>query len=219
MIIIPKDIEPKEMYKILIGSVLPRPIAWVSSISKEGIANLAPFSFFTVASTVPPVLCFAPQYAKTEMKDGKEIPVPKDTLANIRETKEFVVNMVSHAVGEKMNETSAPYPHNVSEFEKAKLTAKRALYVKPPLVAESLINMECKLYDIVEIGKGLLGGSLILGEIVCIHLSPDVYKETHVDLEVLDSIGRLSGNFYSTIRDRFELVRPTIEAIQTSTQI
>jgi flavin reductase (DIM6/NTAB) family NADH-FMN oxidoreductase RutF len=215
MIIIPKDIDPKEMYKILIGSVLPRPIAWVSTISKEGIANLAPFSFFTVASTVPPVLCFAPQYNKTEIKNGKEIPVAKDTLANVRETKEFVVNMVSHSVAEQMNQTSAPYPHNVSEFEEAKLTAKPALHVKPPLVAESLINMECKLYDILEIGKGMFGGCLILGEIVCVHFSPDVYKDTHIDLEELDSIGRLSGNLYSTIKDRFELVRPTIEAIQT----
>ncbi len=213
MKIIPKDIDPKEMYKILIGSVLPRPIAWVSTISKEGIANLAPFSFFTVASTVPPVLCFAPQYANTEMKDGKDIPVPKDTLANIRETKEFVVNMVSHTNAEKMNQTSAPYPHNVSEFEAAQLTAKPASYVAPPLVAESLVNMECKLYDIIEIGKGLMGGSLILGEIVCIHLSPMVYKETHIDLKVLDSIGRLSGSSYSTIRDRFEMVRPTLEML------
>jgi flavin reductase (DIM6/NTAB) family NADH-FMN oxidoreductase RutF len=212
MIIIPKEMDGKEIYKILIGSVMPRPIAWVSTISKEGIPNLAPFSFFTVASAVPPVVCFAPQFNKIEEKNGKAIPVPKDTLANARETKEFVVNIVSHALAEKMNQTSAPYEHNVDEFQKANLTAKPANYVAPPLVAESLINMECKLYDILEIGHGMLGGSLVLGEIVCIHLSDNVYKNTHIDLDVLDPVGRLSGNWYSTIKDRFELVRPTVEA-------
>jgi flavin reductase (DIM6/NTAB) family NADH-FMN oxidoreductase RutF len=212
MEIIPKDLDPKDLYKILIGSILPRPIAWVSTISKEGISNLAPFSFFTVASTVPPVVCFAPQYNKVEEKNGREIAIPKDTLANARETKEFVVNIVSHSLAEKMNQTSAPYAHNVSEFEAAKLTTKPAKYVKPPLVADSLVNMECKLYDIIEIGKGMLGGSLILGEIICFHLSDSVYKNTHVDLDVLDAVGRLSGNWYSTTKDRFELMRPNIEA-------
>ena len=212
MIIIPKDTDPREMYKILIGSVLPRPIAWVSSISKAGITNLAPFSFFTVASAVPPVLCFAPQYAKVEIKNGQEVPVPKDTLANIRETKEFVVNIVSHSLAEKMNQSSASYDSTVSEFEAAKIKTETALHVAPPLVADSLINMECKLYDIIEIGKGLMGGSLILGEIICVHMSSEVYKDTHIDLDVLDPIGRLSGNLYTTIKDRFELVRPDIEA-------
>ncbi len=208
MIVIPKEIDPKDLYKLLIGSVLPRPIAWVSSISKEGVPNLAPFSFFTVASTVPPVLCFAPQYSKVEEKNGKTIPVPKDTLANIKETKEFVVNIVSHSLAEKMNQSSAPYAHNINEFEKVNLASKPATHIKPPLVAGSLINMECKLYDIIEIGHGLLGGNLILGEIICIHLNDSVYKNTHIDLDVLDPVGRLSGNLYTTIKDRFELERP-----------
>ncbi len=218
MIINPKEIDPKELYKILIGSVLPRPIAWVSSISASGLPNIAPFSFFTVASVVPPVLCFAPQFAKVEMQNGKPVAVPKDTLANIKATKEFVVNVVSYSQGEKMNQSSAPYPPTVNEFEAAKISTKPASCVAPPLVADSFVNMECKLYDIIEIGKGLSGGSLILGEIVCIHLSPEVYKDTHIDLDVLDPIGRLAGNWYSTVRDRFELVRPMMEAAPVETK-
>jgi flavin reductase (DIM6/NTAB) family NADH-FMN oxidoreductase RutF len=214
MIIKAKETDRQQMYKILIGSVLPRPIAWVSTTSKEGINNLAPFSFFTVASANPPVLCFTPAF-KSEIVDGKEEIVPKDTLRNIRDTGEFVVNIVSRFLAEKMNQTSADYPHNVSEFEKAGVTAAPSLMVRPPRVEESLINFECKLFELVEIAKLPGAGTLILGEVQCMHFADHVYKDGHIDLDILQPIGRLSGHFYTGVNERFEIMRPVLATTPT----
>jgi flavin reductase (DIM6/NTAB) family NADH-FMN oxidoreductase RutF len=210
MILDPKETPPYEIYKVLIGSVLPRPIAWVSTVSGEGKLNLAPFSFFTVASASPPVVCFSPAYAKTVQVGDRLEVVPKDTLRNVRETKEFVVNIVSHSLVEKMNQTSGDYPPGESEFEAAGLTAVPSHMVRPPRVGESLINMECKLRQIVEFGNQPMAGNLVLGDIVCIHLDDKVYKEGRVDVDVLEPVGRMGGFWYSTVKDRFELPRPVI---------
>jgi flavin reductase (DIM6/NTAB) family NADH-FMN oxidoreductase RutF len=202
MLITPKDLSPQDFYKILIGSVLPRPIAWVSTINKDGKANLAPFSFFTVASAKPPVLCFAPSIKA----NGQE----KDTLKNVKATKEFVVNVVSHALVEQMNLTSGEYDSSINEFDVANLTAVASTFVKPPRVKESLVNMECRLYQLIEIGTEPMGGSLVLGEIVAIHLDEGVYHNGRVDADVLQPVGRMAGNWYSTVKDRFELARPSL---------
>lgn len=209
MIIDTTTLAPDVMYKMLIGSVLPRPIAWVSSISTEGIFNLAPFSFFTVASSNPPILCFSPAL-KSGTVDGAEMGVPKDTLRNARDTGEFVVNIVSHKLAEQMNETSGDYAADRSEFEIAGLTPADSCKVKAPRVAEALISYECVLHQILEFGSHPGAGNLVLGRIVCAHLDDSVYDGRHVDIEVLDPIGRLGGFWYSTTRDRFEIRRPKV---------
>jgi flavin reductase (DIM6/NTAB) family NADH-FMN oxidoreductase RutF len=204
-----EKIDSESLYRILIGSVLPRPIAWVSTLSADGKPNLAPFSFFTVASANPPVVCFSPGL-KGELVEGKLRGVPKDTLKNIQETKEFVVNIVSHKVAEKMVQTSGDYAYGVSEFEAAGLTAIRSRSVKPFCVGESLINMECTLRQVLEFGDEPGSGNLVLGNVVCIHIDDSVYDGRHIDIDVLQPIGRLGGNEYCTTRDRFVLLRPQI---------
>lgn len=201
---------PDTIYKLLIGSVLPRPIAWVSTVDRDGVFNLAPFSFFTVASANPPVLCFAPG-AKEIVVDGQEQLVAKDTLTNVRQTEEFVVNIVSQSLAERMVQTSGEYPADVDEFKATGLTAVPSQMVAPPRVGESLINMECKLHQIVEFGPSPSAGALVLGRIVCMHLDDNVYKNGRVDLDVLQPIGRMSGSLYCRTADRFELRRPIIQ--------
>jgi len=199
----PTDISSIDLYKILVSTVMPRPIAWVSSMSKEGVDNLAPFSFFTVASVKPPILCFAPALKGV---DGK--PTEKDTLRNIRDTGEFVVNIVSRNLVEKMNQTSFEYAPNESEFDAVGLTRAPSSLVKPKRVAESLVNYECKLFQIIDFGKEVQSGSLILGEIVMTHLDERIFKNGKVDMAELNPVGRLGGLWYSGINDRFELKRP-----------
>jgi len=189
-----------EVYKILVGSVLPRPIAWVSTCDSSGRSNLAPFSFFTVASVNPPILCLSPLLDE----QGKE----KHSLVNIRQTGEFVVNIVSHGLVEQMNQTSAPYPAEVSEFSAVGLNAQPSISVRPPGVKESLVRFECTLRQVLSFGAEPLAGNLILGEVRTIHLHPGVYSNDRVDGRVLDAVGRLAGNFYATTRDQFSLPRP-----------
>lgn len=196
--------DSETIYKVLLGSVVPRPIAWVSTMSSTGIANLAPFSFFTVASCNPPILCFAPAFKPTPV-DG--LPVPKDTLRNIYESKEFVVNIVSLDLAEKMNQTGGEYSSETNEFTVANLTALSSTYVGAPRVGESLINMECRLHQIIEFGQQPGAGNLVLGRILAVHLHPDVYKNGRIDLDVLQPIGRLAGKQYCKVEGIFELER------------
>jgi len=200
---------PETVYKILIGSVVPRPIAWVSTLSKDGIPNLAPFSFFTVASSNPPVLCFAPAL-KLEFIEGTQEAKPKDTLKNIQDTEEFVVNIVSHEIAEKMNQSSGNYAEGINEFELTGLTATPSQRIAPPRVAESLINFECSLNQVISSGKHPGAGNLVLGNILCAHLSDAVYKNGRVDLDILRPIGRLAGMEYCAVKDRFTMVRPEV---------
>ena len=202
MEISPESRPSQDIYKILIGTVLPRPIAWVSSVDPSGNINLAPFSFFTVASVNPPILCFSPLL--------QENSIEKDTLVNIRQTSEFVVNIVSYALAQTMNRTSGPYPSDVNEFDVAGVTPKQSTFVEPPCVADSLVNFECKLQQIIPLGSEPRAGNLILGKVCNIHIHPDIVRNGEVDNEALDAIGRLGGNMYTTIRDCFEMERPTI---------
>ena len=202
MEISPESRPSKDIYKILIGTVLPRPIAWVSSVDPSGNINLAPFSFFTVASVNPPILCFSPLL--------QENSIEKDTLVNISQTGEFVVNIVSYGLAQTMNRTSGPYPSDVNEFEVAGVTPKQSTFVEPPCVADSLVNFECKLQQIIPFGSEPRAGNLVLGKVCNIHIHPDIVRNGEVDNEALDAIGRLGGNMYTTIRDCFEMERPTI---------
>ncbi|MBM3810582.1 MAG: flavin reductase family protein [Acidimicrobiia bacterium] len=201
MVIDPRLEDPRNVYKILIGSILPRPIAFVSTISADGIRNLAPFSFFTGISANPPVICFTPMVRSS---DGQR----KDTLRNIEATREFVVNIVSEQFAQQMNICAGEYPPDVDEFEKSGLTPIPSDLVKPPRVAESRIHYECSLLQIVEVSKEPLGGSLVLGEVLRFHLADDLVDDFRIDPDKLRPIGRMGGAEYARTGDRFSLLRP-----------
>lgn len=196
------DCERRDLYKVLLSSVLPRPIAFVSTISSNGVLNLAPFSFANAVCANPPAVMFAP----ANLGDG----TLKDTVKNLREVGEFVFNVVPHGLGEAMNETSYPFPPDVSEFEAVGLTPLPSRFVRPPRVAESPVQMECKLLQIVTIGNGPYAGNVCIGEVLCFHVASDVLKSDGlVDAEKLDLIGRLGGLDYATTRERFSMPRPS----------
>jgi flavin reductase (DIM6/NTAB) family NADH-FMN oxidoreductase RutF len=199
----PATLPHTEAYKFLVGSVLPRPIAWVSTVDKNGVSNLAPFSFFMGVCAKPLTIAFAPMQ--------KPSNVTKDTLSNIRDTKEFVVNVVPEYLALQMNQTSFDYPHGVSEFKEAKVTEAPSIIIRPPRVKESPVNMECKLNTIVEIGAHPGGGSIVVGTVVQLHFDNSLLNSAnHVDLKKLQLIGRLSGSHYvRSYNDIFDLPRPT----------
>jgi len=198
----PQATRPFDIYKLLVGCVLPRPIAFVSSVSKEGIVNLAPFSFFTVISANPPVVCFSPMINL----DGRR----KDSINNAEHTGEFVVNIVSEDFVREMNETSADYPPEVDEFMVSGLTAVKSDLVQPPRVKESRVSMECKLREIVEVSTAPLGGSLVIGEVVRFHVAEECFDDFRIDPDVLRAVGRMGGSTYTRTTDRFELQRPAV---------
>jgi flavin reductase (DIM6/NTAB) family NADH-FMN oxidoreductase RutF len=196
----------QDNYKLIIGSVVPRPIAFVSSISKDGLLNLAPFSFFTGVCSNPPTILFCPMVRGS---DGQK----KDTLRNIEETGEFVVNVVSEDIVEAMNLTAAEFPHGVDEFKESGLTPAPSIMVKPPRVLESPLSMECKLQQIVFVGDGGVGsGSVVLGTIVQFHVRADLYESGRISTAGLKPVARLAGSSYCPVRDVFEIQRPGVKA-------
>ena len=203
MIVDPRSTSQTDLYKLLIGSIVPRPIAFVSTISPEGIRNLAPFSFFTCASASPPVLCFS----ATRRSGGD---ARKDTLRNVLETREFVVNVVSEDIAEQMNVTSGDYLPEVDEFEMARLTPIPSDLVKPPRVAESRVQFECTLLLNIELSGLPGGGNLVLGEVVRLHVTDDIVDNFKIDPDKLAAVGRMGGMSYSRTRDRFDLARPKV---------
>lgn len=197
-----------DIYKILSGSIIPRPIAWVSTRDASGLYNLAPFSFFNLFGVDPPIVAFAPGYKNILGNGDAAIREPKDTLRNIIDTKEFVVNLVSRELGEKMNQTSGEYPHKTTEFDQVSLTAAASVFVAAPRVAESPVSLECKLIQIFQHGNN----NLVIGEIVGINPESSVIDErSHIDTNALQAIGRMAGDWYTTTTDgNFELARPQI---------
>ena len=201
MIIDPLEQSPKENHKIMIGSIVPRPIAFVSTKSNKGILNLAPFSYFNGVCSNPPTIMFAPA---RRGYDG----LTKDTLNNIQDTEEFVVNLVSEEISDQMVACSTDFENEVDEFEVYGLTTVDCVKVKPPRVKESKVSFECSLNTVVEIGEAEAGaGFIVIGTIVMFHIDDRVYKDGHIDLEVLNPIGRLAGNTYTRIIDNFDIVR------------
>ena len=201
MIIDPSNIGVKENYKLMIGTIVPRPIALVSTISLNGVPNLAPFSFFTAITSKPPTVCFAP--ARKGGNGNK-----KDTLANIEATEEFVINIVSEDIAEQMNLTAADLPPETSEFDYARLTPEESLVVRPPRVLESPVNLECKLLQVIHIGDGTPGsGALVIGEILRYHIQDELFSDYRIDTEKLKPVGRLAGMEYTTLGRRFVLER------------
>ena len=201
MIVNPSEHEVRNVYKLLVGVILPRPIAFVSTISRQGIRNLAPFSFFTGISADPPAVCFSPMIRSS---DGKR----KDTLNNIEATREFVINVVSEEIAVPMNICSIEFPPDVDEFRESGLTPIESDLVKPPRVKESLVNMECKLLQVVHVSSKPLGGSLVIGEILRFHIRDDLFNDYRIDPDKLHPIGRMAGSTYIRTTDRFDLIRP-----------
>jgi flavin reductase (DIM6/NTAB) family NADH-FMN oxidoreductase RutF len=207
MNVAPSELPHREFYNILISCVAPRPIAWVSTLSPSGQPNLAPFSFFNCVSAKPPLLAFSPGL-RAPQEPTASAGEPKDTLRNIRETKEFVISVVTFDLLEPMNLTSGEYEASVNEFELAKVTPVLSRLVRPPRVGESPVSFECKLYQILEFSPAPGGGALVIGEIVAIHIDEKHLKDGRVDRNSLDLIGRMGGIQYTRTRDRIELQRP-----------
>lgn len=201
MLIEPEKSTPRDVYRVLIACITPRPIAWVSTISPKGTPNLAPFSFFNGVGANPPTVLFCP----VNHRDGSK----KDSLVNVAATKEFVVNVVPFALARPMNDTSAELPYEVNEFETAGLTAVPSLKVKPPRVKDSPLHIECVLHQIVTVGEGALGANIVIGRIVCIEVADHVLgADGQIDPRKLDTIGRMGGQMYARTTDLFELPRP-----------
>jgi flavin reductase (DIM6/NTAB) family NADH-FMN oxidoreductase RutF len=203
LVLDPRASNYQDVYKVLIGAIVPRPIAFVSTISPEGIPNLAPFSFFTAISANPPVVCFCPT-----RKPGPE-PL-KDTLRNISATREFVVNIVSEEIAEQMNITAGDFAADVDEFEAAGLTPIPSDLVKPSRVAESHVHMECRLYLTIEISDLPGGGNLVIGEVIRLHVDDAYVDNFKIDPDKLRAIGRMGGNSYARTADRFDMIRPKV---------
>ena len=203
----PQTIGTDAMYKLMIGCVVPRPIAWVSSVDASGVPNLAPFSYFMAITHDPPTIAFsASPRGVAGGGHGK-----KDALRNVEATREFVVNMVDDALAEQMNVTSGDYAPGIDEFEQANLVAAPSLKVKAPRVAAAPINMECRLVQIIPVGN--LPSNLVIGEIVHLHMRDDVYDPAtgRLDMHRLKPVGRLAGQLYTHVHEIFEMKRPSVD--------
>lgn len=202
MIIKPEQANAKDLYKLMIGTVVPRPIAWVSTISDDGIRNLAPYSFFNAVSADPPVVCFSP--SRKPSGDNR-----KDTLRNIETTGVFVVNMVSEHLAAAMNQSAAEVPPDVDEFVLAQVTPEPATVVAAPMVKEALAKMECRLRQIIPLGDKPTSGMLVLGDVVCFHFADGLVDDYKVDPNLLNAVGRMGGTSYCGTKHRFDLQRPS----------
>lgn len=190
-----------DIYKLMIGAIVPRPIAFVSSQDASGVLNLAPFSYFTGCSTNPPVVCFC-----SAVRTG---PRPqKDTLENIRATGEFVVNIVTEEIAAQMNATSAEVPPEVDEFQLSGLTPIASERIRVPRVAESPIQMECRLRQVIEISPLPGGGNLVLGDVLLFHIREALLDHGRIDPARLRAVGRMGGPTFVRTHDRFDMQRP-----------
>ena len=186
---------------VLTGIVVPRPIAFVSTVSNSGKFNLSPYSFFNAVSYNPPLVAFSSSMFTPE---GKR----KDSLANIKENGEFVVNIVVDQIAPLMNQTAAEYPEDISEFDISGLTPVKSEKITPPRVKESPVNMECKLDRIVDLGNDIDSYGLVIGEVVLVHIEDSMISGHRINHQKLNPIGRLAGNMYCKTNDTFELIRP-----------
>jgi flavin reductase (DIM6/NTAB) family NADH-FMN oxidoreductase RutF len=202
----PQQESVQNIYKLMIGAIVPRPIAFVSSLDLRGVRNLAPFSFFNGVSADPPVVLFCASVRREDPQRG--LGPHKDTLLNVIDTREFVINVVTESIAEKMNLTSAQVPPDVDEFELSVLTPLPSELVKPPRVAESPVQMECRLRQIVKISEQFLGSTIVLGDVLRFHVREDLVENFRIDADRLGAIGRMGGPTYVRTRDRFDLERP-----------
>ncbi|MEC9308447.1 MAG: flavin reductase family protein [Chloroflexota bacterium] len=209
--VIEMKLDPKtfdSFYRVLTGVVVPRPIAFVSTVSSEGVPNLAPYSFFNVVASDPPTIVFSSS-RHTGLKR-------KDTLANIEETGEFVVNVVVDDIAEAMNMTAAEFPEDVDEFEISGLTPIASDLVKAPRVSESPVNMECRLNQIIPLGNDGHANGLVIGEIVLMHVRDDLIDGHRINHQLLKPTGRLAGSMYCHTSDVYEMPRPIYNSEDSS---
>jgi len=202
----PATLATPVLYQHLIRTILPRPIAWVSTMSADGRTNLAPFSFFTGIASKPASLLFCP----VNKRDGS----PKDTLRNILETREFVVGVVPFALVESMNLSSAELPPEESEFDLTGLKTVPSVRVRPSRVESSPVSFECELMQHVPVGEGPGGGNIVMGRILHFSIQDSVLNQDgFAEPELLDLVGRLGGCSYCRITSTFEVDRPLIRPI------
>ncbi|MGP7816270.1 flavin reductase family protein [Niallia sp. 01092] len=199
----PAALSAKEVYKFFIGSIIPRPIAFVTTLTEGTILNGAPFSFFNIVSSDPPILSIAVQ--RKEM-------IQKDTARNIQQTKEFVIHICDEDNIEKINETAANFPSDISEIEEAKLQPVDSWLISTPGIMEAKIRIECKLEKIITINneEGKPACDLILGRAVYFHISDDLYKDGKIDAKRLKPVSRMAGNDYSKLGETFTIERPKL---------
>ncbi|MFC4078297.1 flavin reductase family protein [Salinithrix halophila] len=197
--------EKQANYKLLIGSILPRPIAFVTSLAEDGTVNAAPFSFFTVVSTDPPMVSVT-----VNRKPGG---VRKDTARNIAATKEFVIQVVDGENVERVNQTSTEFPPEVSEADAVGFTLEPGKKVKVPRIAQTKVQMECRLHDIRSMGgtANVPNSDVIIGEVVLFHVRDDLYEKGRINTRALDPLGRLAGTAYGTVGDIFSMPRLSVE--------
>ena len=200
----PISLETKELHKILLSSIAPRPIAFASTIDSNGNVNLSPFSYFNVFSSNPPILIFSPS---RRVRDN----TTKHTLENAMETKEVVINVVNFPIVEQMSKSSIEYEKGINEFIETGLTQVKSLLVKPPRVLESPISFECKVQDIVSLGESGGAGQLIIAKVVQIHIDKKFTdKNGDIDNEKLDLVARMGGDWYTraTKESMFKIPKP-----------
>ena len=202
VIIDPQAVPVSIAYQLLTSAVVPRPIGFISSLSPEGVANLAPFSFFNAVCGEPPMIIFSA---------SNRDPL-KDTLRNVQNLREFVVNIVSEEIAEAMNLTAGDYAPDISEFDVSGLTPIPSDIVRPPRVLESPVNLECRVHDIIEVSARPMGGSIVIGEVIRFHVRDSIIdKDMFIDPDKLKPVARLGGPSYSRIRDRFDMIRPAVK--------
>ncbi len=196
----PENLEQSAIYKLLTGAVIPRPIGWISSISEDGINNLAPFSFFNAIGDDPPHVMFS------TTKGGN---TNKDTLNNVLKTKQFVVNMVTEETVERMNQTSQAFLPHEDEFEKAGLTPIDSIKIKPKRVKESPITFECELVHHYSLENHKFGGAtMMVGKIIMMHIDESVLLDNHkINLETYKPVARLAGSNYAKLGEIFSIKR------------
>ena len=197
----PETLGRADAYQLMIGVIVPRPIAFVSTIAADGTTNLAPFSFWNGVTSHPPIVMVAV---------GRRKGVPKDTARNVTATGDFVVNLVNEDLAEAMNRASCDYPPEVSEFEVTGLTPAPSVKVRAPRVLESPVSLECTLEQVVLVGPEDTGASLILGRVVLYHVRDELFVDGRIDPPKLHAVGRLGGSNYCRVQDLFQMVRPKI---------
>lgn len=194
------ELENQQKYRLLTGGIAPRPIAWISTRSDEGIDNLAPYSFFTVASCNPPVLL----YTQVTPRSG----IDKDTLKNLMATGECVVNIVNSDLLEKMNKTSASIDFDQSEFDFADIESCASHIVAPLSVKDSPVRYECTLRDTISMGDLPTGGTVILLDVKSIYVRDGLYEDGVISQQLVDSVGKMGGDTFSLTTSNIELTRP-----------
>jgi flavin reductase (DIM6/NTAB) family NADH-FMN oxidoreductase RutF len=199
----PKEISQREVHRLLIGGIGPRPIALVSTLSKDGIPNLTPFSFFNVFGSNPPIIAFSPS------RRGRDSSL-KDTYNNLMDTKECVVQVVTYSIAHQVNLASTEYPPEVDEFKKSGLTPINSDLVKPKRVKESPFQMECILREMRSFGEGGGSANIAICEVIKIHVEESVLKDDLIQPDLIDLVGRMGGSFYARANGNaiFKAVQP-----------